>query len=209
MISEDIHRSKRGGRHHLGPSLPVVRAAREQNSLGGSLLRARIGWCLLFLVFPAFVVFEHRLCVSMSTFSFSRGRIRSLGVRGLGLVLVLWMGLFVGAAAAQSESEPAAVVGMTNTLKFTPDTVRVDVGETVRWENTSIVVHTVTADPEEATLDESVRLPEGASPFDSGNMDPEATFEHTFEVPGTYRYFCIPHEATKMFGTVIVKPADE
>lgn len=37
-------------------------------------------------------------------------------------------------------------------------------------------------------------------------MDPKTTFEHTFAVPGTYRYFCIPHEGAKMQGTVIVRP---
>ena len=118
--------------------------------------------------------------------------------------------LFVGSsleAQAQSSS-PAATVDMTNTLTFDPDTVRVQVGETVRWANGSVIVHTVTADPDEATTDESVRLPEGAAPFDSGTLDPEARFEHTFEVPGTYRYFCIPHEGAKMYGTVIVAPDD-
>jgi plastocyanin len=118
------------------------------------------------------------------------------------------MGLLALPVSAQSGGGPAATVGMTNTLEFDPDTVRVQVGETVRWTNSSIIVHTVTADPDEATKDESVRLPEAAAPFDSGDMDPKATFQHTFEVPGTYRYFCIPHEGTKMYGTVIVEPAD-
>lgn len=121
------------------------------------------------------------------------------------LVGGLILAVLVGPALGQSDSAVAAEVGMTNTLKFTPDTVRVEVGETVRWTNSSIIVHTVTADPEEATIDESVRIPDGAAPFDSGIMDPKATFEHTFEVAGTYRYFCMPHEATKMYGTVIVE----
>ena len=95
---------------------------------------------------------------------------------------------------------------MTNTLKFTPDTVTIEAGETVRWTNTSVIVHTVTADPAEATMDGSVQLPEEAEAFDSGNMDPKATFEHTFETPGTYTYFCIPHEGVKMRGTVVVEP---
>lgn len=117
-------------------------------------------------------------------------------------------GLFAGPATAQSEGDPAVVVGMTNQMEYTPDTVRVRVGETVRWENSSAVMHTVTADPEEAFKDESVKLPEGASTFNSGNMNPDQTFEHTFEVAGTYRYFCIPHEAVGMVGTVIVEPAE-
>jgi len=124
------------------------------------------------------------------------------------VVLSLWIGVFATSAMAQSSGEPAAVVGMTNTLEFDPDTVRVQTGETVRWKNSSVIVHTVTADPEKATKSESVLLPDGASAFHSGNMDPKTSFEHTFETPGTYRYFCIPHEGTKMYGTVIVKSAD-
>jgi plastocyanin len=127
---------------------------------------------------------------------------------GVVVVLTLWIGLLVGPAGAQTNSEPAAVVGMTNTLSFTKDTVRVQVGETVRWKNSSIVVHTVTADPEKATMDKSVRLPEGAEPFHSGNLEAEETFEYTFETPGRYTYFCVPHEAA-MRATVIVEAAGE
>jgi len=117
--------------------------------------------------------------------------------------------LLVVPVKAQSESEPAVVVGMTNTLQYDPDTVRVHVDETVRWKNSSMIMHTVTADPEKATMAESVKLPDQAAPFDSGNMDPDETFEHTFDVPGTYRYFCIPHEGAKMYGTVIVEGTDK
>lgn len=104
-----------------------------------------------------------------------------------------------------NDTNPAATVEMTNTLKFTSDTVRIPAGQTVRWKNSSLLVHSVTADPSEATMEGSVTLPDGAEPFDSGLMDPEETFEHTFKKPGTYTYFCIPHEAAKMRGTVIVE----
>lgn len=124
---------------------------------------------------------------------------------GWTVVLGVWIGLLAPPVAAQSGDAPAATVGMTNTLSFDPDTVRIETGQTVRWKNTSVIVHTVTADPAEATMEESVRLPDDASPFGSGNLDPKATFTHTFETPGTYRYFCIPHEGTKMYGTVIVE----
>ena len=102
--------------------------------------------------------------------------------------------------------EPVTVVELTNMLMFTPDTVRIKAGTTVEWRNTSLLVHTITADPDLATLAESVQLPEGAKPFNSGNLDAKATFRHTFDVPGTYVYFCIPHEGAKMRGTVIVEP---
>jgi plastocyanin len=142
----------------------------------------------------------------MSVFSLSRGTRSERRGFALAGLLVFWMGLFVGPAAAQTSSEPAAVVGMTNTLAFTPDTVRIEAGETVRWENNSVIVHTVTADEEKATMDKSVRLPDGADPFHSGDMEAGDTFEYTFETPGRYRYFCVPHEAA-MRGTVIVEPA--
>lgn len=105
----------------------------------------------------------------------------------------------------QQNKEPAVTVGMTNSMKFTPDTVRIEPGETVRWENSSLLAHSVTGDPSLSTIEGSAELPEGAKPFDSGMMDPKQTFEHTFQVPGTYQYFCIPHEGTKMYGWVIVK----
>lgn len=98
-------------------------------------------------------------------------------------------------------------VGMTNGLEFTPATVRIQTGETVVWRNTSDIVHTVTGDPSKAARAESVRLPDGAAPFDSGDMRPGATFTHTFDVPGEYRYVCLPHEAAGMVGTVIVTEA--
>jgi plastocyanin len=119
---------------------------------------------------------------------------------------VLVLGLMPPPNASSVQDDPAAVVGMTNMLKYTPDTVRVQAGETVRWENSSLIMHTVTADPGEATLDGSVQLPDAAEPFDSGNLDPDETFEYTFETPGTYQYFCIPHEGAKMYGWVIVAP---
>ena len=129
----------------------------------------------------------------------------SLSAASLVVAVLLGLGM-VPSASSPTDDDPAATVGMTNMLKYTPDTVRVEVGATVRWENSSIIMHTVTADPGESTVDGSVQLPDGAEPFDSGDMDPEATFEHTFETPGTYQYFCIPHEGANMYGWVIVEP---
>ncbi len=101
--------------------------------------------------------------------------------------------------------KPDAAVRATDMLTFEPRTVTIPVGGTVEWTNGSVLVHTVTDDPDEATVEGSSALPDGAESFDSGNMAPGAKFSHTFKVPGTYRYFCKPHEAAKMWGTVIVK----
>lgn len=145
--------------------------------------------------------------MSISFYSPSAARCVRLCLWAFGL-LGLGGCLLAGPVVAQTTGAPAATVGMTNTLSFTQDTVRVEVGETVRWKNTSVIVHTVTADPERATMDESMRLPDGATPFHSGDLEPEETFEYTFETPGRYRYFCVPHEAA-MRGVVIVGPVEE
>jgi len=115
-----------------------------------------------------------------------------------------------GAAGAdpQGDQGPAAAeVTMTNTLRFLPDTVRISVGERVRWRNTSDVMHTVTADREKAAEAGNVLLPAGAAPFDSGDMPPGGVFTHTFTQAGTYRYVCLPHELAGMLGVVIVEDA--
>ena len=107
-------------------------------------------------------------------------------------------------SAINNDNSPAAVVGMTNTMKFTSDTVHINKGETVKWNNSSLLAHSVTADPSKSTVEGSVQLPDGANSFDSGMLDPEQTYQHTFNKVGTYQYFCIPHEGTKMYGWVIV-----
>jgi plastocyanin len=117
-----------------------------------------------------------------------------------------------GAGEAEDEGEEGgdgeegeATVEMDNLMRFLPDTVRVKVGERVRWRNTSDIVHTVTADPTRAELGGSVRLPEGAPGFDSGDLRPGEEFVHVFMHAGEYVYFCVPHERAGMIGVVRVE----
>jgi plastocyanin len=112
----------------------------------------------------------------------------------------------VAAPAPADTGRIAAEVTMTDRLMFAPDTVTIQVGSAVRWTNTSVLPHTVTADPAKAAKAENVQLPAGADAFDSGDMASGAVFVHTFTVPGTYRYVCIPHELAAMVGVVVVKP---
>ncbi len=62
---------------------------------------------------------------------------------------------------------------------YTPSDFTAVVGATITWTNTGAVAHTVTAD-------------DGAS-FDSGNLDPQATFSFTPDTPGTFSYHCTIH----------------
>ncbi|TKX52502.1 halocyanin, partial [Halorubrum sp. SS7] len=38
-----------------------------------------------------------------------------------------------------------------------------------------------------------------------GRLENGDRFDHTFTVPGTYEYVCIPHRKAGMFGTVVVE----
>ena len=104
-------------------------------------------------------------------------------------------------------------VGMT-AQAFRPYEISVAVGDTVVWENTSTRAHSVTAYAD--------RIPDGAAYFATGGYDSEAAahegwngndgaitsgerFTHTFEAPGDYTYFCIPHEGAGMVGVVRVE----
>ena len=70
---------------------------------------------------------------------------------------------------------------------FGPTSVSVAAGSTVVWTNRDPMGHTVT----------------GAG-FDSGELNPGATYRHTFDTAGTYTYHCTIHPF--MTGTVIVTP---
>jgi len=104
-------------------------------------------------------------------------------------------------------------VGMT-TQAFTPQELEVTAGTEVVWKNTSRKTHTVTAYealiPDDASyfatggFDSQPAAVEGWLDRLDGGLEQQATFSHTFEVTGTYDYFCIPHERTGMTGRVTV-----
>ena len=108
---------------------------------------------------------------------------------------------------AHTTSPPARVdatvtMGMTS---FNPQTIRIKSGQTVQWQNTSPITHTVTADKSMADNPANVQLPEDAQSFHSGDIEAGQVWSYTFTVPGTYRYVCLPHEQQGMVGTVIVQ----
>jgi plastocyanin len=67
------------------------------------------------------------------------------------------------------------------------------------------VAHTVTADKSQAADPSNVGLPPGVDAFDSGLIAEGESFSRKFDKPGTYRYFCIPHEGAGMVGTAVVE----
>ena len=110
----------------------------------------------------------------------------------------------VAAALPARAAETHRVNIAADKTAFDPAELRIRTGDTVRWRNRSIVEHSVVCDPAKAKDRSNTALPPGAQPFDSGGFSDDAAFQHTFTVPGTYRYFCREHEAMGMVATVIV-----
>jgi len=113
-----------------------------------------------------------------------------------------------------SLDEPTGrTVTMTAELRFDPDEIRIETGQQVTWENESQAPHTASA------YEESI--PDDAAYFASGEYESERavrqstsaegflergeTYSNTFDVTGTYRYFCLPHEESGMTGTIVVE----
>ena len=106
--------------------------------------------------------------------------------------------LGAGTVASAGFTQPVAaqetpVVKMGNNY-FDPIGLHVEPGTTVRFE-IAAGAHSATAYPD--------RVPADATAFDSGTIS-QGSFEHTFEVPGTYDYYCIPHKTVGMVGRIVV-----
>lgn len=117
-----------------------------------------------------------------------------------------------GAPAPAANAPPAAAgasntgaVKMTDLNKYEPATLTIAKGGTVTWTNSSTMPHSVTDDPTKAVNKADALLPDGAAAWDSTILQPGATFSRTFDVAGTYKYFCVPHEALGMLGTITVQ----
>lgn len=86
---------------------------------------------------------------------------------------------------------------------FDPIGVYVEPGTTIRWEIHSNAHSTTAYHPRNEHRE--LRIPIGATPWDSSVMANRGEhFEVRLTVPGTYDYFCIPHEESGMVGRIVV-----
>ncbi|MEX2555272.1 MAG: cupredoxin domain-containing protein [Actinomycetota bacterium] len=91
------------------------------------------------------------------------------------------------AAAAPVAAAPGQSGVSIVDFAFTPPTVRIRAGDTVAWANRGLAPHTVSAK-------------DGS--FDSGILEPGATFRRVFAKEGSFTYACALHP--NMTGTVLV-----
>jgi plastocyanin len=90
--------------------------------------------------------------------------------------------------AAGQDSKAAPVEVKIDNFSFSPATITVSAGTTVRWTNRDDIPHTVVSDDQK---------------FESKALDTDDQYAHTFTKPGTYGYFCSIHP--KMTGKVVVQ----
>jgi plastocyanin len=94
----------------------------------------------------------------------------------------------VSVAAPVMQQAVAANAVKIDNFTFSPATLTVSPGTTVRWTNKDDVPHTVVS---------------SEKAFKSSALDTDQEFTFTFAQPGTYSYFCSLHP--KMTATVVVK----
>ena len=119
-----------------------------------------------------------------------------------------------GPNVAEGVPDDADHVVDMNAVAFDPAELTVSVGDTVAWTHAGGEPHNVVAYEAE--------LPEGATYWASGGFESEEaartgwengegavqsgqSYVHTFETAGEHAYFCVPHEAAGMKGTVVVE----
>ena len=109
--------------------------------------------------------------------------------RLLQLVTLFLVALLVFAPSAWAQGQEVTVRMEDNF--FDPANITVEPGTTVTWVQSGNNPHTTTSY-------------DGL--WDSGMIEGGSggTFSFTFEEPGTYDYFCIPHESLGMIGSVTV-----
>ena len=86
---------------------------------------------------------------------------------------------------------------------FNPIGLYVEPGETITWvlESGS---HSSTAYTQENPQSSVNRIPNAAEGWDSGILSEQgAEFTYTFEVQGTYDYYCIPHKSLGMVARIV------
>ncbi|MCP5365854.1 MAG: hypothetical protein H6905_11625 [Hyphomicrobiales bacterium] len=123
-------------------------------------------------------------------------------------VLVLASGSLIGLSVARL-TFGTHTIKMQGTSRgervwFTPIGLAIAAGTTVRFVNRDPVnSHTATA-YHPSLFGRPRRIPEGAEPWDSDFLLPEASFEVTLYRPGVYDFYCIPHEMAGMVGRIVV-----
>ncbi len=94
-------------------------------------------------------------------------------------------------------------------VSFDPVGLLIEPGQPIRFVNRDPGnTHTATAYAPDVD-GRPLRIPSRARGWDSGYLDPGASFEIALDVPGVYDFYCRPHEHAGMVGRIVVgRPED-
>ena len=117
------------------------------------------------------------------------------------------------ALSACSGDKTRNQVEMTDEQRFSPPSLVVQSGANVMFSNASDESHTVTfysegypdGEPYRASAPEAEGEDEARDALADGLLRPGDALGISLKTPGTYRYFCIPHEGAGMKGTIVVE----
>jgi len=99
-------------------------------------------------------------------------------------------------------------------VAFEPEELTIQQGDTVAWEHAAGEPHNVVAYEGEIPEDAEYWASDGSESEEAaregweegeGAVQSGQSYVHTFEATGTHEYFCVPHEAAGMVGSVIVE----
>lgn len=110
--------------------------------------------------------------------------------------------------ACSDEPSGQVTVEMAEGQRFLPDVAVVQAGTTVTFVNESSEAHTVTAYDGAPVYFSSGGFEsedEARDNLADALIGQEGSYEVTFDEPGTYRYFCIPHEEQGMEAAIEVE----
>jgi amicyanin len=96
------------------------------------------------------------------------------------------------AALTYAQDQASSQAVKIDNFSFSPATLTIPAGTTVKWTNHDDIPHNVVA-PEQ----------NGAKSFKSPVLDTDEEFSYKFDKPGTYSYFCAIHP--KMTGKIVVQ----
>lgn len=99
-----------------------------------------------------------------------------------------------GDGGGDDDSEGGAQEVVMELVAFEPERLEVTAGTTVTWQQRDPGFHTVTSGTVEQGAAGVTVKPDDR--FDSGRVPTDDSFQHTFDDPGTYPYFCSLHPAT-------------
>jgi plastocyanin len=109
-----------------------------------------------------------------------------------------------GSIRGQGTTHTVGMYTESGAYYFDPIGLHVKPGDTVKWVLKSGGHSSTSYTKNNPNYNGPRLIPKDAKPWDSGVLSESgASFSYTFEVKGTYNYYCIPHKSLGMVGRIV------